>query len=302
MGINKEFEQYHRRLFPDYEEFIAALRKPSRRSIRVNNLKVDRARVEDFLKKNNIPFSQIPWCPDGLWIDSDCELDTVEHQLGYYYIQNSSSMIPSLALDPYPEDYVLDMCAAPGSKTTHIAQLMENIGVLVANEASFVRVRALVINIQKAGASNVTVTRRDGVGYERYNQRFDKVLLDAPCSDIGTARKNSQVIARWTVDRVHKLSNLQKKLIMSAYNSLRVGGTLVYSTCTTSREENEEVIEHLLKEKKEATIEKFNIPGIKTREGMTNKTRNTVRIMPQDNDTESYYIAKIIKTDEEKDF
>ncbi len=296
MGINKEFEQYHRRLFSDYDEFIEALRKPARKSIRVNTLKVDRERVEEFLKKNNAAYSPITWCQDGLWIDSDMELDTVEHQLGYYYIQNSSSMIPSLALDPYPGDYVLDMCAAPGSKTTHIAQLMENKGVLVANEASFVRVRALVINIQKAGASNVTVTRRDGVGFERYNQRFDKVLLDAPCSDIGTARKNSQVIARWSIDRIHKLSNLQKKLIASAYNSLNTGGSLIYSTCTTSREENEDVIEYLLKEKREAILEKFEIPGLKTREGLTNKTRKAVRIMPQDNDTESYFIAKIRKT------
>jgi len=182
-------------------------------------------------------------------VDSDRELDSVEHQLGYYYIQGSSSMIPPIALDPSPEDCVLDICAAPGSKTTHIAQLMENRGIVVANEASFVRVRALVINIQKAGASNVTVTRKDGVGYEKYNQRFDKVLLDAPCSDIGTAGKNPQVIQRWSIDRVRRLSNLQKKLIVSAYNTLRVGGVLVYSTCTTSREENEDVVEYLLKEK-----------------------------------------------------
>ena len=296
MSVNKEFEQYHRRLFPDYEDFMAALGRPTRKSIRVNTLKVGREKVEEFLKKNSIAYSPITWCPEGLWIDSDFELDTVEHQLGYYYIQNSSSMIPTLALDPCPGDYVLDMCAAPGSKTTHIAQLMENIGVLVANEASFVRVRALVINIQKAGASNVTVTRRDGVGFERYNQRFDKVLLDAPCSDIGTAKKNPQVIARWSIDRIRKLSNLQKKLITSAYNSLNEEGTLIYSTCTTSKEENEDVIEYLLKEKQEAVLEKFELPGLKIREGLSNKTRKAVRIMPQDNDTESYFIARIRKT------
>ncbi len=295
MGINREFEEYHRRLYPDYDKFMSALRKPQKMSIRVNTLKSSKEIVESFLKRNNVPYSVIPWCPDGLWIDSDYELDTAEHQLGYYYIQNSSSMIPSIVLAPEPSDRVLDLCAAPGSKTTHLAQLMGNRGVLVANEASFVRVRALVINVQKAGASNVTVTRRDGIGYEKYPQRFDKVLLDAPCSDVGTARKNPGAIDRWTMDRVKKLSNLQKKLITSAYNCLIPGGVLVYSTCTTSREENEDVVEHLLDEEKDARILDVEIPGVKTRCGLTEKTRNSVRIMPQDNDTESYYIAKIQK-------
>jgi len=295
MGINRDFEEYHQRLYNDYDRFISALRKPQRTSIRINTLKASREKITGFLEKNKVAYSQIQWCLDGLWIDSSFELDTVEHQLGYYYTQNSSSMIPAIVLAPVPSDYVLDLCAAPGSKTTHIAQLMQNRGVIVANEASFVRVRALVINVQKAGASNVTVSRRDGCGYEKYGQRFDKVLLDTPCSDIGTARKNPQVIQRWTLDRVKKLSSLQKKLITSAYNCLNKGGVLVYSTCTTSREENEDVIEYLLKKNRDAALEEIKIPGIKARNGLTEKTRECARIMPQDNDTESYFIAKIRK-------
>jgi len=249
MDVNKEFEKYHRPAFPRTTTHSCSHKEARPQIHQGKHPQGRQGRVTEFLEKNNTPYRQIPWCPDGLRVDSDRELDSVEHQLGYYYIQGSSSMIPPIALDPSPEDCVLDICAAPGSKTTHIAQLMENRGIVVANEASFVRVRALVINIQKAGASNVTVTRKDGVGYEKYNQRFDKVLLDAPCSDIGTAGKNPQVIQRWSIDRVRRLSNLQKKLIVSAYNTLRVGGVLVYSTCTTSREENEDVVEYLLKEK-----------------------------------------------------
>ena len=295
MGFNKEFDDYHRRLYKDYDKFESALKKPSRMSIRVNTLKASKERIEKFLKNNGVKYDPIPWCPEGLWIDSEFELDTVEHQLGYYYVQNSSSMIPSVVLDPKAGESILDLCAAPGSKTTHMAQLMENKGVLVANEASFVRIRALVINVQRCGVSNCVIARRDGIGFEKYNERFDKVLLDAPCSDIGTARKNPQVIARWTFDRVKKLSNLQKKLITSAYSCLNDGGLLVYSTCTTSTEENENVIEHLLETNRDAKLEEIVIEGIKTRKGLTQRTNETVRIMPQDNDTESYFIAKVRK-------
>ena len=298
MGLNNDFEAYHRRLYQDYDGFISALRKPARKSIRANTLKASKAKVEGFLDRSSVGYEAIPWCPDALWIDaadSGFELDTVEHQLGYYYVQNSSSMIPPLVLDPKPSDSVLDLCAAPGSKTTHLAQLMENKGVLVANEASFVRVRALVINVQRCGVSNCVIARRDGVGFEKYDERFDKVLLDAPCSDIGTAKKNSQVIHRWSMERVRKLSNLQKKLIASAYNCLEEDGVLVYSTCTTSTEENEEVIEFLLEENEKAILEEIKISGLKTRTGLTEKTKECVRIMPQDNDTESYFIAKVRK-------
>lgn len=295
MGLNKEFEEYHRKLYRDFDRFLSALKKPQRKSIRVNTLKTDMDTVEEYLDKQNISHSPVPWCRDGLWIDSKTDLDMIEHQLGYYYVQNSSSMIPSTVLDPKPGESVLDLCAAPGSKTTHLAQLMENKGVLVANEASFVRVRALVINIQKAGASNVTVTRRDGIGFEKYTERFDKVLLDAPCSDIGTARKNPQAIQRWSLERVKKLGNLQKKLIKSAYCCLKEGGVLVYSTCTTSTEENEDVVEYLLKEYDGAGLEGIKIDGLKTRKGMSEKTRKCARIRPQDNDTESYFLAGVRK-------
>jgi 16S rRNA C967 or C1407 C5-methylase (RsmB/RsmF family) len=176
-----------------------------------------------------------------------------------------------------------------------MAQLMQNSGVLVANEGSFVRVRALVINVQRSGAANVVVTRRDGVGYERLSERFDKVMLDAPCSDVGTARKDPRVLQRWSLDRIRRLSNLQKKLIISAFGCLRPGGVLVYSTCTTSREENEDVVEHLLRQSSDATLDDVKVPGLKVRRGLSEETRMCARIAPQDNDSDSYFVAKVRK-------
>jgi len=299
LGIEKanpSFAEYHRKLLGrEYEDFISVLTKAQRKSIRVNTIKADKDKVEKTLNRNNIRYSPVPWCNDALFIDSKADLDTIEHQLGYYYIQNSSSMIPSLVLDPEPDESVLDMCAAPGSKTTHMGQLMQNKGLLVANEASHARVRALVINIQKCGLSNCVVTRQDGIGFEKNKERFDKILLDAPCSDIGTARKNPDIIRRWSIERVRNLASLQKKLIRSAYLCLKPGGVLVYSTCTTSREENEEVVEHLLSRYSDTFLEEIRIKGLRTRNGLSEKARKAARIMPQDNDTESYFIARIRK-------
>ncbi len=294
--LNKEFEGYHKKLFGrNYDKFISSISKPQKKSIRVNTLKATKDTIEDFLRSNNVTFSQIPWCDEGLRVDSDFELDTVEHQLGYYYIQTSSSMIPPLILEPVSTDKILDLTAAPGSKTTQIAQYMGNKGTIVANEGSYVRVRALVINLQRCGVSNTIVTRQDGCGYEKFNEKFDKILLDAPCSDIGTAGKNPDVIRRWSLDRVKRLSNLQKKLISSAYECLRDSGILVYSTCTTSREENEGIIEFLLDRYDDAKIEEIKIKNLKTQRGFTDSTKNCIRILPQDNDTESYFIARIRK-------
>lgn len=295
MGLNTGFENYHRKLYPDFDRFIAALRRPPRRSIRVNTLKARKADVESFLKSKSVAFEQVPWCPEGLWVDSSCNLDSVEHQLGYYYVQTSASMIPSVVLDPLPGESVLDLCAAPGSKTTHMAQLMQNSGVLVANEGSFVRVRSLVINVQRSGAANVVVTRRDGVGFERLGERFERVMLDAPCSDVGTARKDPRVLQSWSLDRIRRLSNLQKKLMVSAFGCLKPGGVLVYSTCTTSREENEDVVAHLLRQNSGAVLEDVRVPGLKTRRGLTEETRGCARIVPQDNDSDAYFIAKVRK-------
>lgn len=295
MTINKEFAVYHRRLFRDFDRFMSALRRPQRKAIRVNTLKASKDEIEGFLESRGVAFSRLPWYDDALWIDSDFELDTVEHQLGYYYVQSPSSMVPPLVLDPKPDESVLDLCAAPGSKTTQLAQLMRNGGVVVANEASFVRVRALVINIQRCGVSNAVVTRQDGCVFHKFGERFDRVLVDAPCSDVGTAGRNPQVLSQWSLERVRRLANFQRKLVSSAYSCLKPGGVLVYSTCTTSREENEDVVEHLIKENADAVLDEVRLPGLKVRSGLSPETRGCARILPQDNGLEAYFVARVCK-------
>jgi len=298
MFYSKQFESYHKSLLGrDYDEFIEYLTKrPARKSLRVNTLKTTETEVEDYLSDNNIEYSQLSWCPTGRWINANTQLNTMEHQLGWFFIQEAASMAPAEALDVKPGEVVLDLCAAPGAKTTQLAAVMKNTGVLIANDDNYTRIKALVYNIQRCGASKTTVTSKDGVGFEKHNQRFDKILVDAPCSSVGTARKNPEVLKSWSEKRVDGLSGLQKKLASSAYKCLTEGGSLVYSTCTTSIQENEEVIEHILHEFDGAKVASIKLPGFKHTNGFTKETRKCIRMLPQHNDTESYFIARIIKS------
>jgi len=294
MIIPQEFENYHHRLLgDDYAAFIKYfLKHQERSSIRVNTLKSSVREVKRVLAERNIEYGPVTWCPEGLWVDSQ-DLDFMEHELGLFYIQNASSMVVPQILGA--GEWVLDMCAAPGGKTTHLAQLMGNKGLLLANEDNHSRIKGLVYNIQRCGVSNAVVTKLDGCRFNQYGERFDRILIDAPCSSVGTLRQSREVLGKWSLGWVRKLALLQKKMILAGFDSLMDGGCLVYSTCTTTVEENEQVIEHLLKERPDARLVKVELPGIKLRRGLTEGARDCARIYPQDNDSDPHYIAKVIK-------
>ncbi|MFH1125754.1 MAG: RsmB/NOP family class I SAM-dependent RNA methyltransferase [Candidatus Altiarchaeota archaeon] len=295
MNFNSDFVSYHRNLFGgEYEEFASSLDYKPKLSIRVNTLKTTVESVEKFLYKNRVEYARIPWCPTGLWVDFELS-KFVEHQLGFYYIQDAVSMIPALALEPKPGEEVLDLCAAPGSKSTQIAVLMENNGMLVANEQDYRRIRALIYNLQRCGVSNAVVTRQDGMKFDKFNQKFEKILLDAPCSDAGRVMYNKDIAREWSKGRIVRLSAVQKRLASAAYKCLQEDGVLVYSTCTTTLEENEQVVEHILSEFKDARLERLKFDGLRSKKGLTEKTFDCLRILPHYNNTEAYFIAKIRK-------
>ena len=296
MNSPPNFKAYHSRVLgTEFRNFMRYLDRPlSRASIRVNTLKSNERDVTRFLRDQHIEYGNIPWCPEGLWVSSN-EMDTLEHQLGYYYIQDSMSMVPAVALDPKPGDKILDLCAAPGSKTTQIASRMENRGLLVANEPNFTRLRGLIYNIQRCGVMNAAVTRRDGCNYFKFDFKFDRILVDVPCSDVGTVRRNPFALKNWSLDWISKLSVVQKKLAFEGFRRLKPGGVMTYSTCTTSIEENEQVVEALLSEFPDARIEKPDLPGLKYMPGLTEKTRDCIRVLPQHNDTDSFFVAKVVK-------
>lgn len=279
-----------------------------RKSIRVNTLKIS---VEECARRLSEDWNLEPvlWCKEGFFIEhKGGRLDvgnTIEHVLGYYYVQEAASMIPPVVLDPKPGDMVLDMAASPGSKSSQIVQYMENSGVLVANDVKGDRLAALGINLQRIGSYNSVITLMQGESYAKTGIQFDKVLLDAPCSGTGTIRKSPKTILMWNPDMVKRLSRVQKKLIMTAWQVLKPGGTLVYSTCSTEPEENEGVVSFLLENVKDARMLEIDLPLKRSQpvlefdgQSYHPEVHNCLRLWPQDNDTEGFFVAGIKKEEQ----
>jgi len=302
--------RYHELLGEENKVFLRYCQMPLRKAIRVNTLKTDVKTLKKRLEDKGFKLTPIPWTPVGFWIEKGKNVEealgnTEEHFLGYFYIQEASSMIPPIVLDPKPGELVLDVAAAPGSKTTQMSEMMENKGVIIANDPNFNRLKALKFNIEKSGSINVVVTNRDGRKVHKWGIKFDKILLDAPCSSEGTVRKDWKALSRWNEGLVRSLSKMQKKLILSAWDSLKDDGVMVYSTCTLSPEENEEVVDFLLKNKEGVAVEKISVNGLKFREGVTkwrdkkysDEVRDCARIWPQDNDSEGFFVCRLRKVE-----
>lgn len=228
---------------------------------------------------------------------------TIEHILGYYYVQDISSMMPIAALDLKETDILIDLCASPGSKTTQAAAKMNNKGTIIANEVSMGRISILNSNLERCGVSNTIVVRKDGVQFCKKMQKekflFDKILVDAPCSGEGTLRKSPRTMEIWNLKVIEGMASVQKKLVSEAIKLLKIGGEMIYSTCTLSPEEDEEVV-NFLKKNFKISIEKIEIP-MKSREGITHwngkeldpEIKNCRRIYPHDNDSDGFFLAKI---------
>jgi tRNA (cytosine49-C5)-methyltransferase len=296
----------------DWETFSKCSLTFLRRSIRVNTLKTDVKTVKKRLEKDwNLV--QVPWCKEGFWIEHKGDEtghkrrdvgNLPEHALGLIFIQEAASMIPPVVLAPEPGDMILDMCASPGSKTTQIAQYMENKGLLISNDYKYDRNKALGLNVQRMGIYNAVLTLMHGRFFSDF--KFDKVLVDAPCSGTGTIRKSFKTLLMWNPSMVRRLSGTQRQLLETGFNNLRPGGTLVYSTCSLEPEEDEAVVSYLLNKYENAQIEDIELPGLKRSEPVMSfegkdfnpGVAKCLRIWPQDNDTEGFFITKIIKKDE----
>lgn len=230
---------------------------------------------------------------------------SLTHFLGDIYIQDLASMLPPLLLDPQPGETVLDLCSAPGSKTSQIAGMMRNQGVLVANDVSGKRIRALAFNLRKFGSVNTLILRLYGEQFgNQYFECFDRILVDPPCSALGTLQKSPDVLERWQASRSERYATNQTSLLTSALKALRPGGVLVYSTCTLAPEENEAVLDAALREFP-IELDPISSYGLKTQPGLTEfqgrrfhpTMERAIRVYPHENEAEGFFIARIRKTD-----
>ncbi|MEM3370734.1 MAG: RsmB/NOP family class I SAM-dependent RNA methyltransferase [Candidatus Woesearchaeota archaeon] len=300
--FKQEFIERYSQL-TDFEEFRRVSLSFPRKAFRINTLKAD---VRDVLEgfKREWDIKQVPWCAEGFFVESERRDigNTLEHSLGLIYVQDAASMIPAVVLNPSPGEVVLDMCAAPGSKSTQIAQYMKNQGLLISNDSDYKRIKALAMNLQRCGVANAVITLTDAQKYSFMKNFFDKILLDAPCSGTGTINKSVETIKMWNPSMVKRLSSIQKRLINAAFSALKPGGTLVYSTCTMEPEENESVVNFLLSKHEDANLEEISLNIKRSRpimefegERFREEISKCLRIWPQDNLTEGFFVAKILK-------
>ena len=288
MVFAKSLEKYLDK--KEIDSLIASFSGKEKKAVFLNENKL---KSQDFLKifPNVKPH---PVVKNGYIYDkSEYELGKkVYHELGAYYIQEPSAMLVAHFLDAKPGDVVLDLCAAPGGKTIQTALKMQNEGLIIANDLSKSRANVLLSNIERLGITNTVVSSLDfSKYYENFREFFDKIILDAPCSGSGMFRKSEEMKNDWTYEKVLKNAAIQKELILMCYSMLKEGGTLVYSTCSYSYEEDEEVVEHLLKNT-DAKLE--NIPSFKG-EFRSPKYKETIHLFPSLFEGEGHYIALIKK-------
>ncbi|MDY4386187.1 16S rRNA (cytosine(1407)-C(5))-methyltransferase RsmF [Pectobacterium aroidearum] len=284
-------------------DFIAACQRPLRRSIRVNTLKIS---VEAFLRlvqPYGWQLEPIPWCQEGFWLlnaeEENMRLgNTLEHLSGLFYIQEASSMLPVSALFHRNEalETVLDVAAAPGSKTTQIAARLDNKGAIVANEYSASRVKVLHANISRCGVSNTAMTHFDGrVFGAALPEYFDAILLDAPCSGEGVVRKDPAAMSHWSPESITEIAATQRDLILSAFHALKPGGVMIYSTCTLNMQENQQVC-HWLQAQFPDACEFESLRDLFTDAERATTEDGFLHVFPQIYDSEGFFVARLRKT------
>jgi NOL1/NOP2/sun family putative RNA methylase len=284
----------------------AFVRRPT--TFRVNTLKTTRDAVQSQLSALGFQVDAVPWYDDAFILRNKSKRELIETPVytnGEIYVQGLASMLPPLILDPHPGDKVCDLTAAPGSKTTQIAAMMNNTGEIIANDRSKIRLGKLVANLKLQGVTNARTRLSAGEDlWKRFPEYFDKVLVDAPCSLEGRFEAgNEKSFGDWSLRKVNFLSAIQCHLLRSAVTMTKPGGVIVYSTCTLSPEENEQVVDWVLnKEPDVVEVESINLaianlqPGIIhwERKEFSPPVRATIRILPSEL-LEGFYVAKLRK-------
>lgn len=286
MNLPIEFEKKMKAFLGDeWEEFLYSYDNNRFQALRFNTLKVGKNKsveeeIAGIMDKLCIPMDKkVTWANDAYYYDEEKRPGKHPyHEMGLYYIQEPSAMSAAALLAPKPGMRVLDLCAAPGGKSTQLATYLGDSGLLVSNEINTQRSRILSQNIERMGIKNAIVTNEDSfVLASHFPSFFNAIQVDAPCSGEGMFRKLPEAVEQWSVENVAICAARQKEILGNAATMLKAGGTIVYSTCTFSQEENEDVIEHFLESHSDFTLEEME------------------RFWPHKQDGEGHFVAKLVR-------
>ncbi len=293
----------------EYNEFLSSLRHPAIIGLRVNILKIT---ANEFIHRSSLKLSPVPWCLNGFIVGSG-EEGTIQvlhgthpyHSAGLYYLQEPSAMAAAETLAPRPGEKILDLAAAPGGKATHLAAIMNNVGLLVANEIHPKRVWDLAENLERCGVTNAIVVNETPQRLaDHFGEYFDRVLLDAPCSGEGMFRKSEVSRREWKPELVRSCAIRQSIILEQAARMVKPGGRIAYTTCTYSPEENEGVIDGFLVQHPEFDLEIIpNVPGYYPAQpewislSPDNRVNLAIRIWPHRTQGEGHFIALLLKRD-----
>lgn len=293
MKLPKEFIDKYRQLLGDEaEDFFNSFQNESLNGYRTNPLKLDRV-----INQNYLTNPKIDYCETGYYGRVDGK--SIDHTSGYIYSQEPSAMYVGEVIDAQPGERILDLCAAPGGKSTHLVGKMNNDGLLVSNEIFKKRANILAENLERWGATNTVITNESPDKLvPKFTSFFDRILVDAPCSGEGMFRKDPDAISYWNLDYPHECAKRQREILTAAMKMLRPGGILVYSTCTFAPEEDEQIIAWLLDH-----YPALNVVPINKYDGMDEgrpqwadnnpELTKTVRLFPQNIKGEGHFIAKL---------
>lgn len=302
MKLPQEFQEKMQRLLgEEYEAFLTSYDREQAQALRVNTLKIT---TEEFRERSPFSLHPVPWVPEGFYYGKEERPGKHPwHEAGLYYMQEPSAMAVGELATAKPGERVLDLCAAPGGKTTHLAAHMKGEGLLVSNEIHPARAKILSSNVERMGIRNAVVTNETPEHLaERFPEFFDRIVVDAPCSGEGMFRKEEQALLNWSLENVAMCAERQQDILREAAKMLRPGGTLIYSTCTFAPEEDEGSIGYFLEEHPEFSIEKVSAyDGFDTGHpewaDAAPEVKDTFRLWPHRLEGEGHYVAVLQKND-----
>ncbi|MEA3336547.1 MAG: RNA methyltransferase [Chloroflexota bacterium] len=311
----------YRPIVGDWAAFQEALRRPLPTCIWTNTLRITPDRLAALLAQAGIQVEPLPWYPSAFKLAPDVLENTQsiardfrpgrrwEFLAGLYHVQEEVSLLPVVLMDPQPGERVLDLCAAPGNKTAQAAVTMANRGTVVANDRSFLRMRATRQVLERLGLVTVSTVTSNGASFPGEAGLFDRILVDVPCTSEGTSRKKPAILDETGADRFRARSGIQRALLRRAVALCRPGGRIVYSTCTYAPEENEAVVDALLQESMTAEegpllrLLPARITGFHSSDGLTewnglrfhHSLQHTMRVWPHQNNSGGFFVALLEK-------